>query len=427
MLDAYWQSGMEGEAVFELFVRKLPAGRNFLLAAGLEHALDYLETIRFEEDEVAWLSETGRFSGDFLDRLARLRFTGSVHALPEGTVFFPNEPLVRVTAPLPEAQLVETMLMNILHFQTAVASKAARCVLAAGGRPVVDFGLRRAHGREAALFAARACHLAGFSGTSNLLAARLYGIPAFGTMAHSFVMATGDEDEAFRRFARARPTDLTLLIDTYDTELAAEKVARLAPSLRAAGAGPRAVRIDSGNLAEHSRNVRGILDRGGLGEVRIVASGNLDESSIRALVAATAPIDIYAVGTRLATVADAPYLECAYKLIEYEGRPTVKRSEGKVNLAGRKQVFRASGPDRKCSRDRMVLEGESAEGEALAVEAMRAGKRTAAPERLAEARDRAAAHLASLPESLRSIDTTAPFPVEISASIRGLGAKSYQG
>src|SRR5581483_8465819 len=266
MIQAYLEHGETRPAVFEFFVRKLPSRRGFLVAAGLEQALDFLEELRFPPEELAWLERSGRFGEDVLAYLAGLRFTGDVHAMPEGTVFFANEPILRVTAPLPQAQLVETRLINVVHFQSLIAAKAARMVLAAPGKLLVDFGLRRAHGADAGLMAARASYIAGFAGTATMLAGKLFGIPIYGTMAHSFVQAWDDEAEAFAAFARSRPENLILLIDTYDTEAAAHKVVALAPRLQAAGIKVRGVRLDSGDLIALSKSVRRILDEGGLGD-----------------------------------------------------------------------------------------------------------------------------------------------------------------
>jgi nicotinate phosphoribosyltransferase len=320
MLQAYFDEGMEETAVFEFFVRKLPPCRGFLIAAGLEQALDYLEQLRFTPRELDWLACSGRFSRDFVDYLERLRFTGDVHAMAEGTIFFPPEPILRVTAPIPQAQLVETRLINLLHFQTLIASKAARTVLVAPGRGLIDFGFRRAHGAEAGVLAARAGYVAELSGSATVLAGLLYGVPVYGTMAHSFVQAHDEELGAFERFAHAQPDNVVLLIDTYDTEAAAEKVVALAPRLRQQGITINGVRLDSGDLADLTHKLRRILDAGGLQHVRILASGNLDEEAVRTLVSSGAPIDDFAIGTRLDTSADAPYLDCVYKLQEYAGR-----------------------------------------------------------------------------------------------------------
>jgi len=423
MLQAYIEKGMEEPAVFEFFVRKLPAKRAFLMAAGLEQVLDYLEHLRFQPDELNWLAGSGRFSTAFIDYLARLRFTGNVHAMPEGTIFFPDEPIVRITAPLPQAQLVETRLMNLLHFQTLVASKAARSVLVASGKLLVDFGLRRAHGAEAGLLAARASYLAGFSGTATVEAGHFFGIPLYGTMAHSFVQAHTDEMEAFEHFAHAHPAHLVLLIDTYDTEAAAGKVVALAPRLKQKGINVKGVRLDSGDLAEHATKVRRILNDGGLADVQIVASGNLDEYALQALIASNAPIDSFAVGTAMTTSADAPYLDCAYKLQEYAGRPCRKRSEGKATWPGRKQVYRHYGADNRIAKDIVTLADDPQEGEALVQPAMRGGQRLAPPSPLSELRERAATELARLPEHLRRLQDSPPVPVQISQSLLNL-AKS---
>lgn len=419
MLQAYIEQGMQGTAVFELFVRRLPAQRGFLMTAGLEQVLDYLETLRFTASDLEWLAGRG-FRKPLLDYLEALRFTGDVHAMPEGTIFFPNEPLVRVTAPLPQAQLVETRLMNLLHFQTVVASKAARSVLVAQGKALVDFGLRRAHGAEAGLLAARASYVAGFSGTATILAGVLFGIPVYGTMAHSFVQAHTDEAAAFEHFAHAQPNNVVLLLDTYDTEAAASKVVALAPRLQQQGIRVHGVRLDSGDLADHARRVRQILDEGGLKEVRIIASGGIDEDDVKALVEAGAPIDSFAVGTSLTTSADAPYLDCAYKLQEYAGRATRKRAEGKATWPGRKQVYRHYDADGRMAYDVLALEDEAQDGEPLLQPVMQAGRRLKPPSPLSELRERASAQLARLPEHLRRLDARPSVPVKIARGLRAL-------
>ncbi|MGZ8263808.1 MAG: nicotinate phosphoribosyltransferase, partial [Burkholderiales bacterium] len=334
MLHAYHVHRMNEEAVFELFVRRLPPGRNFLVAAGLEQALTFLEQLRFTDEEIAWVRGSGLFGEGFAESLQNLRFTGDVHAMPEGTVFFADEPILRVTAPLPEAQLVETRLINLVQFQSMIASKAARTVLAAPDKVLVDFGLRRAHGAEAGLLAARAVYLAGFAGTATVLAAPLFGIPVFGTMAHSFIQAHDDECDAFARFAEVYPKGATLLIDTYDTEQAAHKVVALATSLAQRGIRIGGVRLDSGDLAALSRSVRAILDAGGLRAAKLFVSGNLDEERVDALFRSGAPIDGYGVGTSLVTSSDAPSLDAVYKLQEYAGKPRRKRSVSKATWPG---------------------------------------------------------------------------------------------
>lgn len=422
MLQGFFERGMQDIAVFEFFARRLPDCRNFYLAAGLEQALDYLERLRFEPAELDWLDGLGLFRCDFLDHLAGLRFTGDVDAMAEGTPFFADEPILRITAPLPEAQLVEARLINLLHFQSLIASKAARVALVAPGRRLVDFGMRRAHGAEAAVYAARACYLAGFDASSTVLACAEFGIPASGTMAHSFVQAHAGEAEAFEHFARSLLQAAVLLIDTYDTEAAAAKVVALAPRLAEAGIRIRGVRLDSGDLAAHARRVRAILDAGGLGEATIFASGNLDEYAIRRLLEAGAPIDGFGVGTLLDTSSDLPALDCAYKLQEYAGQPRRKRSEGKTTWPGRKQVWRRYDADGRCCGDRLTLADERAEGVALVRPAMRGGRRVQPSPGLAQVREHARRQLESLPPALRGLEPAPGYPVEVSAAVRALAA-----
>ncbi len=422
MLQAYGEGGMVRTACFEFFVRKLPARRGFLMTAGLAQVIEFLKTLRFTPEDLDYLRSSGRFDPDFVDRLADLRFTGDVDAMPEGTVFFPDEPVIRVTAPLPQAQLVETRLINLIHFETLVASKAARMVLAAPGKQLIDFGLRRAHGAEAGLLAARASYLAGFDGTATILAEPRFGVPIYGTMAHSFVQVHDDEAEAFEHFARVRPKGLTLLIDTYDTERAAEKVVRLAPRLKAAGIAVQGVRLDSGDLAAHARKVRAILDTAGLRDIRIFASGGLDEDQLQRFSHEHAPIDGYGVGTSLTTSQDAPALDCAYKLQEYDGVPRRKRSEGKATWPGRKQVFRRVDANGTMCGDIVALADEQMDGEPLLQPAMRAGRRVPGLPSLAQARERAADSLICLPERLRRLESMR-YSVEISTQLRALAAE----
>jgi nicotinate phosphoribosyltransferase len=427
MMQAYFERGMNDTAVFELFVRRLPATRSFLVAAGLEQTLDFLEQLRFDEWELEWLRKSGRFSHSFVDSLASLRFTGDVDAMPEGTVCFAGEPLLRVTAPLPEAQLVETRIINMVHFQTVVASKAARSVLVAPGKLLVDFGLRRAHGGEAGMLAARAAYLAGFAGTSNVLAGARWGIPTFGTMAHSFVEAHDDERAAFLDYARANPTGVTLLLDTYDTEAAARKVVALATQLAGEGIRIRSVRLNSGSHVVHARAVRRILDDGGLPDVELFASGNLDEYQLFELQSAGAPIDGFGVGTHLVTSNDAPSLDCAYKLMEYAGRPRYKRSEGKATLPGRKQVHRIFSRSGKMHCDEVTLADEELPGATPLLEpVMRRGQRLAATS-LRAARARAADQLTMLPSELRHLRGRSEYPVRISERLLAFARDAYRG
>ncbi|MBI3703452.1 MAG: nicotinate phosphoribosyltransferase [Rhizobiales bacterium] len=427
MVQAYLDRGEDKEAVFEFFVRRLPARRGFLLAAGLDDALDYLETLRFSAAEIDWLKSTGRFRANLLDYLAGFRFTGDVHAIPEGTVCFANEPLLRITAPLPQAQLVETRLINILNFQTLIASKAARMVLAAPGKVLADFGLRTAHGAEAGLYSARASYLAGFAGAANVAAGERYGLPIVGTMAHSFVQVHADETTAFENFARARPEGVILLIDTYDTEAGARKVVELAPKLKKDGIAIRGVRIDSGDLAAGARKVRRILDDGALSDVIILVSGGVDEDVLLGMMNSGAPIDGFGIGVSLATSIDAPAFDCAYKLQEYAGRPKRKLSEGKVTWPGRKQVWRSYDTDGRMRGDVLTIDGDKQPGEALVVPAMRAGKRIAPAPTLAQIRERAAGDLARLPQALRRLESGYDYPVTIADALQALAEEASRG
>jgi nicotinate phosphoribosyltransferase len=418
MLQAYWQHGMDATAVFEFFVRKLPEQRNFLVAAGLEPALEFLEEFAFAPDEIEWLAGAQNFRSDFLAWLKDLRFTGDVNAMPEGTVFFPNEPILQIIAPLPEAQLVETRLVNLLNLPTAVASKAARVRLTAPNKLLVEFGLRRAHGAEASLMAARASYIAGFEGTSNVLAGRLFDIPLYGTMAHSFVQAHENEIESFEHFADANSGEIVLLIDTYDTEAAAHKVTRLAADLTQRGIKIKGVRIDSGDLPSEAAHVRAILDHAQLQDVTIFASGDLDEYALRDLIERNTPIDGFGVGTKLDTCSDAPYLNCVYKLQEYAGRPRRKRSEGKATWPGRKQVYRTLDDSDQMTNDVLTFHDAAQTASGLLVPAMRGGKRLAASPPLANVRQYAATQLEHLPDRLRSLERSEPYRVTISAALQ---------
>lgn len=420
MVQAYLDKGEDKEAVFEFFVRRLPPRRGFLLAAGLDDALDYLERLRFSAAEIDWLKSTGRFRDNLLDYLKNFRFTGDVHAIPEGSVCFPNEPLIRITAPLPQAQLVESRLINILHFQTLIASKAARMVLAAPGKILSDFGLRTAHGAEAGLYSARASYIAGFAGAANVLAGERYGVPIVGTMAHSFVEVHDDEMTAFENFARARPQGVILLIDTYDTEQGARKVVELAPRLAADGIAIRGVRIDSGDLTAMARKVRGILDDGGLSEVIILVSGGINEDVLQTMMKEKAPIDGFGIGVNLAASVDVPALDCAYKLQEYAGKPKRKLSEGKATWPGRKQVWRAYDADGRRSGDILSLENDRQPGEALIVPVMRAGTRVAPVPTLAQIRERAAGDLKRLPGPLARLESGFEYPVNVADALTAL-------
>ncbi|MFD9128515.1 nicotinate phosphoribosyltransferase [Kitasatospora sp. NPDC059571] len=417
MAHSYLAEGMTAPATFSLFVRRLPPGRGFLVAAGLEPVLDHLARCRVDAGDVAAFADALHRPVRELEPLLGLGFTGEVRAVPEGRIVLAGEPLLEVTAPLPEAQLVESFVLNQVCHQTAVASKAARCVLAAAGRPVVDFSLRRTHGLQAAEQAARLGALVGFAGTSNVAAARAYGLPAVGTMAHSYIEAFGDEAAAFRAFIRSHPGPVTLLVDTYDTVRGVAVAARvLTESGLHEGC---AVRLDSGDLGALAFAARRILDGAGLPHVRISASGGLDEYTIRGLVRSGAPIDLFAVGTLVGVSADAPYLDAAYKLVDYDGRPMMKLSAGKATAPGAKQVFRGPG----CA-DTVALREEPAPpgAEALLEQVMAGGRRTGPPRTLARARAAFAADLAELPAAARRTDSPRPPTAAVSPRLARLTA-----
>ena len=417
MAQAYANAGMTQTAVFELFFRALPPRRNYVLACGLADVVERIESFRFDADDIAYLRDQGPFDPAFLDMLADLRFTGDVDAVPEGTLVFPDEPLLQVTAPLVEAQLLETLALNRLHAGCLFATKAARLVRAARGRTVVDFGARRTQGLDAALVMARAGWIAGLAGTSNLFAGRRWGLPTFGTMAHSYVQAHDDEATAFRRFAREFP-GTTLLVDTYDTLAGVDTVVRLAREL-GDGFDVGGVRLDSGDLAELSRRVRERLDGAGLDQVRIIASGGLDEDAIDHLLAGGAPIDGFGVGTSLGVSADAPAIDLAYKLVEYAGRPRLKTSGKKATLPGRKQVVRHR-RDGRLAHDVLGRRDEKLDGEPLLIPIMRAGKRVpGAVADLATARERAHAQMESLPGHLHALERAEPaYEVALTAALQ---------
>jgi nicotinate phosphoribosyltransferase len=420
MADSYYRRGMNRECTFDLFVRELPKRRNFLVACGLEQAIEFLENLSFGDDAIDYLATLDRFSNEFLGYLRTFSFTGDVWAAPEGEVMFPPEPLLHVTAPLIEAQIVETFLLNTVIFQTMIAGKAARIALACRPCQFVDFSPRRDHGADAALKAARASYIAGAAATSNVLSGKAYGIPVTGTMAHSYVMAFDDEEEAFRSFAQDFPRHAVLLIDTFDVEEGARRAARIGTELAAMGSALSGVRIDSGDLYALSRSVRKILNDAGLTETMISVSGDLDEYRIRELVAAGAPIDSFGVGTQLGTSGDAPSLGGVYKLAADSGQPRIKLSTGKVTIPGRKQVFRfpASGiPE----HDVIALEHEEIPGgRPLLERVMVAGERVDEPESLETIRDRCRARLEELPEELRSLDVQSAFEVQLSAGLQEL-------
>jgi nicotinate phosphoribosyltransferase len=420
MAAAYFEGKFEATATFDLFVRSLPENRGYLIFAGLEQALTFLEQVRFKPEEIEFVRSHPMFahiSPDFFEHLANFRFSGEVWAVREGTPVFGEEPLMRVTAPIIEAQLVETFLLNSVAFPTMVATKAARLVEAAQGRGVIEFGTRRAHGAQAGLLAARASYIGGCIGTSNVEAGFRFGIPTYGTVAHSFVMSYDDEGEAFRRFCELYPEQSVLLVDTYDSRRATEKIVSL-------GLRPKGVRLDSGDLAEQSKMVRSILDNAGLHETKIFASGDLDEFIVTRMLAQQAPVDVFAVGTALVTSKDAPSLGAVYKLAELEQngnvRYTAKLSEDKATYPGKKQLFRYADASGCYQPDVIGREGEQHDGaEALLKPVMRNGRVLRNPS-LGEIRDEAAESLRRLPSKYRELRNAPKYQVSYSDEIKQL-------
>jgi len=425
MLQAYFDQKMMEDAVFSLFVRRLPKRRNFLLACGLDTVLSFLENLSFNDESIAYLRSMKLFSDSFLNWLGRFRFTGEVRAVPEGTPVFANEPILEVIAPIPQAQLIETFVMNQIHLQTVLASKAQRVVSAARGRPVVDFGPRRMHGIDAAMKAARSFYIGGVAATSNVLAGKRYGVPVTGTMAHSYIQAHEDEAEAFRAFVRIYPQTV-LLVDTYNTMEGIRKVIALAESL-GKGFQVRAVRLDSGDLLALSREARMALDAAGLNKVEIFASGGLDEDSIQELVDSNAPIDGFGVGTSMGVSGDAPGLDIAYKLCEYAGKGRLKLSSGKPILPGRKQIYRVE-EHGKDVQDIITRYNKDNPGRPLLITVMRQGKRLPpGTADLKTIRGHAQDQIARLPFRIRQIASAdPPYKVELSASLSDFQRKVEQ-
>jgi len=424
MCASYFDNQKFEPATFDLFIRRLPENRSYLLFAGLEQALRYLESVKFTEEHLTYLKKQG-FNQQFLDYLRDFKFTGDVWAAPEGTVAFPCEPLIRVTAPIIEAQLVETFLLNTVNLQTMIATKASRVMNAAKGKAVIEFGLRREHGVDAGMKVARSSYIAGCHGTSNVLAGLAYGIPVFGTMAHSFVMSYTKEIDAFRAFARTFPNKSTLLIDTYDDLAGAEKAATVAKELEKKGCKLDGVRLDSGDLAEISKKVRKLLDDKELNYVKIFASGDLDEFKIAELLKNGAKIDAFGVGTKLGTSADKPYVDVIYKLCETmsengEFSPIMKLSEGKVTLPGRKQVYRFKDENGNYSKDMIAIVDEKVKGEPLLTKVMKKGEVTYDLPTLDEIRAATAENMSKLPAKYKKLTNAPAYPVELSQDLENL-------
>ena len=425
MAQAYFQQGMHQPATFGLTVRSYPPNRGYLVSAGLDDVLDYLAGLRFDDDSISYLGSLGMFTAEFLDFLKGVRFTGTVRAVPEGRLFFADEPVLEVTAPIIEAQLAETYVINQVNLQTALATKAARCVWAAQGRGIADFASRRTQGSDAAMKMARASYIAGFASTSNVLAASHYGIPPAGTMAHSFISSFPSELEAFRAYSQSFPDRTVLLLDTYDTVAGAWNAVSIAKELESEGHRLTAVRLDSGDFAALSRQVRDILDREGLDYVRILASGGLDEYELETLVQAEAPIDLFGVGTKAGVSADAPWSDMVYKLVCFDGRPVMKLSEGKVSLPGAKQIFRRRNEDGTLSGDIVGLQEEPGpvDAEPMLEEVMAGGVRTGPSAPLADFRNRFRDEFAFLDSRFKDLRRPPQFPVSISPRLQRMTAE----
>jgi nicotinate phosphoribosyltransferase len=427
MAACYFDRDMQGEATFSLFIRKYPAQRGYFVAAGLSEALAYLETLRFTNEDLAYLASTGLFQTRFLDYLKGVRFTGSVHALPEGSIFFEGEPILEASAPIIEAQFAETFIINAVSLQTMIATKASRSIVAAAGRPLVDFALRRTQGSDAGLKVARASYLAGFAGTSNVLAGKLYGIPIFGTMAHSYITSFPHEIDAFRVFARNFPGAATLLIDTYDNIAGARHAVTVAKEMEARGQRLQYVRLDSGDMAAISQEVRRILDQNGLDYIHILASGSFDEDKIARVLADGARIDAFAVGTKMGVSADAPYFDIAYKLVRYADRPVMKLSTGKVTLVDKKQVWRTFDPQGAMQRDTIALRREAMPAGAPLLQPVMVNGRIIQPlPTLAESRDFFQSQFARLPAVYKHLQAPAIYPVSLSPGLKELQSQVVQ-
>ena len=421
MAAGYFNRRLLGEATFSLFIRDYPPGRNYFVAAGLQDALEELESLNFSSDELAFLRDTGLFSSDFLSFLKKVRFTGSVFAMPEGSIFFANEPILEVTAPLIEAQIVETFLLNTVGFQTMIASKAARCVHVAAGRTLIDFSLRRTQGHDAGMKVARSTYLAGFTGTSNVLAGREYGIPLSGTMAHSFVQAFDSEFEAFSAFAETFPDSSVFLIDTYDTIAGAREAVKVALEMKKKGHVLLGVRLDSGDMVRLSRDVRKIFGAAGLSDVKIFASSGFDEFKIEEVVEAGALIDAFGVGANIGVSADAPFVDIVYKMVRCDRRDVRKLSPGKVTLAGEKQVFRDCDENGSYRSDTIGLRSDTLDERLPLLEpVMKNGRLTRPHPPLKAIRAQFGRNFIFLADSFKTLNAATPYPISISPRLQRL-------
>jgi nicotinate phosphoribosyltransferase len=420
MAQGYFREQQLREATFSLFIRSYPLNRGYFIAAGLQDVLDYLEKFAFDNAALDYLAAQNIFTDDFLHYLADVKFTGEVWAIPEGRLFFADEPVLEVTAPVIQAQIAETFIINQVHMQSLIATKASRCVHAAAGRPVVDFALRRTHGTDAGMKVARASYLAGFAGTSNVMAGQTYGVPIVGTMAHSFVMSFASEIDAFRAYAASFPRATILLIDTYDTLAGARNATTVGKEMAARGEKLIGVRLDSGDLAGLARAVRVILDDAGLQQVKILGSGGLDEYDLADFSAAQVPFDSYGVGTKMGTSADAPWSDMSYKMVEYGGRPVQKLSTGKISWPGKKQVFRQFDDHQRLRKDVIGLRDEKpADGQPLLEKVMENG-RTVKSSQLTKSRERFLDEFHRLDDTVKAVRSPAAYPIEYSDALREL-------
>lgn len=428
MAASYFEQGMFEPATFSLYIRNYPADRKYFVSAGLEDVLGYLENLEFGSEDVAYLKKSGFFNSDFLSYLRRFRFRGEVLAIPEGRLFFVNEPIIEVTAPMIEAQMVETFLINVVNLQVMIATKASRCVHAAGGRKLVDFSLRRTQGTDAGMKVARASYIGGFTGTSNVLAGKTYGIPIFGTMAHSYITSFDREIEAFRAYARSFPENVVLLVDTYDTLRGTEKAVEVGKEMAARGYGLKGIRLDSGDMAKLSQQARKILRKGGLKDAMIFASGGFDEFKIKKVLDEGGDIDSFGVGTKMGVSADAPYLDMAYKLVKYDGQPVLKLSPGKQNLTSDKQVFRFSAPGGQMRKDVIALRSEKIQGgEPLLKRVMKDGKRLGKTPSLSGLQKTFQSEFSRLNDRYKSIGKSQKeYPVVLSPRMKALQSEIVQ-
>jgi nicotinate phosphoribosyltransferase len=420
MAQTYFNNNMFETAAFSLFIRDYPKNRNYFVAAGLEEAINALADYRIAPDDLQYLASTGLFSDDFLRYLKKFRFTGSVRAMPEGTIFFKDEPLLEVSAPLIEAQILETFLINTIGFATLIATKAARCVHAAAGRPVIDFSARRTQGHDSAVKVARSSYISGFAATSNVLAGKLYGIPISGTMAHSYVTSFDSETDAFAAYAATYPDKAIFLIDTYDTVQGAKNAAKVALDMKKNGHGLIGVRLDSGDMAALSRLVRTILDDAGLPEVKIFASSGFDEFQISDLISKGVAINAFGVGTRMGVSADAPYLDIVYKMVRFKGKDIRKLSPGKINLPGEKQVFRKTDDKGRFLGDTIALKNERHPDNMIALlkPVMENGRITEPSPSLDQIRNAFARNFLCLEDRYKALEDAKEYPVAISADLK---------